>query len=212
MKAILKFAAPILASVMLLTSCGTNTTQTRPTAAPAKTTTTAAATLDPALKENTVPITITLTTGEEIKAELYPDIAPITVENFTKLVKENFYDGLIFHRVIKGFMIQGGGLDASGTQKQTASIKGEFKANGVENNLEHERGVLSMARTPVMDSASSQFFIMHEDSPHLDGQYAAFGMVTEGMDVVDKIASVQTDASDRPLEDIVIKTITIDED
>ena len=161
-------------------------------------------------KQSPVPITITLTTGEEIKAELYPDIAPITVENFKKLVEEDFYDGLIFHRVIEGFMIQGGGLDANGVQKKTDSIKGEFKANGVENNLKHTRGVLSMARTSVMDSASSQFFIMHEDAPHLDGQYAAFGKVVEGMEVVDKIASSATDASDRPVEDIVIKTITLD--
>ena len=157
-----------------------------------------------------VPVTITLTTGEEIKAELYPDVAPITVENFTKLVEENFYDGLIFHRVIEGFMIQGGGFDENGVQKAADSIKGEFKANGVTNDLKHTRGVLSMARTNVMNSASSQFFIMHKDAPHLDGQYAAFGMVTEGMDVVDKIATTATDMSDKPLENIVIKTITLD--
>ena len=209
---IIKFAIIAAMALSMLTACGSKTTtstKSQPTAVP-RATAIPAATLDPAKTENAIPITISLTTGEEIKAELYPDIAPITVENFTKLIEDDFYDGLIFHRVIEGFMIQGGGLDASGTQKQAASIKGEFKANGVENNLEHTRGVLSMARTSVMDSASSQFFIMHEDAPHLDGQYAAFGMVTEGMEVVDKIAATATDASDRPVEDIVIKTITLD--
>ena len=144
-----------------------------------------------------------------IKAELYPEIAPITVKNFVKLINENFFDGLIFHRVIKGFMIQGGGFDVDGNQKITSSIKGEFKSNGVENKLLHVRGVLSMARTMIPDSASSQFFIMHMDAPHLDGQYAAFGQVTDGMDVVDEIADVPTDYSDRPLHDCVIKTIKL---
>lgn len=144
-----------------------------------------------------------------IKAELYPEIAPITVENFVKLIGENFFDGLIFHRVIKGFMIQGGGLDANGNQKRAASIKGEFSSNGVENKLLHVRGVLSMARTMIPDSASSQFFIMHMDAPHLDGQYAAFGQVTDGMDVVDSIADERTDFSDRPINDCVIKTIRL---
>ncbi len=144
-----------------------------------------------------------------IKAELYPEIAPVTVENFVKLIGENFFDGLIFHRVIKGFMIQGGGLDVNGNQKHTASIKGEFASNGVENKLLHVRGVLSMARTMIPDSASSQFFIMHMDAPHLDGQYAAFGQVTDGMDVVDSIADERTDFSDRPLSDCVIKTIRL---
>ena len=144
-----------------------------------------------------------------IKAELYPEIAPITVENFVKLIGENFFDGLIFHRVIKGFMIQGGGLDANGNQKRAASIKGEFASNGVENKLLHVRGVLSMARTMIPDSASSQFFIMHMDAPHLDGQYAAFGQVIDGMDVVDSIADERTDFSDRPISDCVIKTIRL---
>ena len=144
-----------------------------------------------------------------IKAELYPEIAPVTVENFVKLIGENFFDGLIFHRVIKGFMIQGGGLDANGNQKRAASIKGEFASNGFENKLLHLRGVLSMARTMIPDSASSQFFIMHMDAPHLDGQYAAFGQVTDGMDVVDSIADERTDFSDRPFNDCVIKTIRL---
>ena len=144
-----------------------------------------------------------------IKAELYPEIAPITVENFVKLIGENFFDGLIFHRVIKGFMIQVGGLDVNGNQKHTYSIKGEFASNGVQNKLLHVRGVLSMARTMIPDSASSQFFIMHMDAPHLDGQYAAFGQVTDGMDVVDAIADERTDFSDRPLSDCIIKTIRL---
>ena len=142
-----------------------------------------------------------------ITAELYPEIAPVTVDNFIGLIEENFFDGLIFHRVIPGFMIQGGGYDTDGNHKDAASIKGEFTSNGFTNNLKHERGVLSMARTMFPNSASSQFFIMHDDAPHLDGQYAAFGMVTDGMDVVDEIAETPTDMSDRPLDDWVIKTI-----
>ncbi len=164
-----------------------------------------------AKEENKVNIKIEMQDGGVIKAELYPDIAPITVENFVKLVNEHFYDGLIFHRVISGFMIQGGGYDANYQQKQADSIKGEFASNGVQNDLKHTRGVLSMARTMVKDSASSQFFIMHQDAPHLDGDYAAFGKVTEGMDVVDKIASTKTGAQDMPVEPQVIKTITIEE-
>ena len=144
-----------------------------------------------------------------IKAELYPDTAPITVENFVKLIEDNFFDGLIFHRVISGFMIQGGGYTADGQQKEAESIKGEFDKNGVPNPLKHTRGVLSMARTMFPNSASSQFFIMHDDAPHLDGQYAAFGKVTDGMDVVDEIAETATDMSDRPLEDQIIKTIRL---
>ncbi len=156
-----------------------------------------------------INIEIIMDNDDVIKAELYPEIAPITVDNFVKLIGENFFDGLIFHRVIKGFMIQGGGFDTSGNQKFAPSIKGEFASNGVENNLKHIRGVLSMARTMIPDSASSQFFIMHMDAPHLDGQYAAFGQVTDGMDVVDSIADERTDYSDRPLKDCVIKTIKL---
>ncbi len=142
-----------------------------------------------------------------INAELYPETAPLTVKNFEKLINENFFDGLIFHRVISGFMIQGGGMDAQGKAKKADSIKGEFSRNGVKNDLLHKRGVLSMARTMFPNSASSQFFIMHQDAPHLDGQYAAFGMVTSGMDVVDKIANVKTDYNDQPVEDVVINSI-----
>jgi peptidyl-prolyl cis-trans isomerase B (cyclophilin B) len=212
-KFILKLAVLAVMAVIILTACTKTTQQTSRTN---QTTSTKApeVTLDPSLLEKTDKITITLTNGEVIKADLYPDVAPITVANFEKLISENFYDGLIFHRVISGFMIQGGGYDENLTEKQSDRIKGEFSANGVENNLKHTRGVLSMARTPDMDSASSQFFIMHEDAPHLDGQYAAFGMVTEGMDVVDEIANAQTESkngmSDVPVEPIVIQTITLD--
>lgn len=140
-----------------------------------------------------------------IDAELYPEIAPVTVKNFVSLLEKGFFDGLIFHRVICGFMIQGGGYDADGRHHDADSIVGEFAANGYpENTLKHTRGVLSMARTSFPNSASSQFFIMHEDAPHLDGQYAAFGKVTEGIETVDKIANVRTDYSDMPLYPVVI--------
>ena len=152
-------------------------------------------------------IEIEMQNGKVIKAELYPEIAPITVENFKKLIDENFFDGLVFHRVIEGFMIQGGGFDAVGNHNETDSIKGEFDANGVKNDLKHTRGVLSMARTMFPNSASSQFFIMHQDAPHLDGQYAGFGKVTEGIEVVDEIAGCDTDYNDQPIVPQVIKTI-----
>lgn len=158
--------------------------------------------------ENT-KIKITMENGGEIEAELYKDVAPITVENFINLVNEHFYDGLIFHRVIKGFMIQGGDPTGTGMSGSGKNIKGEFKANGVENNLKHVRGVLSMARAYDPNSASSQFFIMHQDAPHLDGQYAAFGKVTKGIEVVDEIANVKTDRRDKPLIEQKIKTIEI---
>lgn len=143
-------------------------------------------------------VTIQMENGKEIKIELYPEIAPITVENFVELVKDGFYDGLTFHRVIPGFMIQGGCPDGTGMGGPGHTIKGEFSSNGVKNPLKHTRGVLSMARANNPDSAGSQFFIMHADAPHLDGQYAAFGKVIEGMEAVDEIASVPTDYSDRP--------------
>ena len=136
--------------------------------------------------------------GAKIELELYPEVAPITVKNFLKLVNEGFYDGLIFHRVIKGFMIQGGDPLGNGMGGSDENIKGEFRANGVENNLKHERGVISMARSFNPNSASSQFFIMHSDAPHLDGQYAAFGRVVSGIEAVDEIAEVPTDYNDRP--------------
>ena len=161
--------------------------------------------------ENKNPIvTITMENGGVIKAELYPEIAPITVNNFISLVKKGFYDGLIFHRVIRGFMIQGGDPLGRGTGGPGYSIKGEFKMNGIQNNLKHARGVLSMARSMMPDSAGSQFFIMHKSSPHLDGQYAAFGQVIEGMDVVDAIASCKTGFQDRPVEEQKMKTVTVE--
>ena len=156
-------------------------------------------------------VTITMENGDTIKAELYPDIAPITVENFVMLVKEGFYDGLTFHRIISGFMIQGGCPNGNGTGGPGHTIKGEFSMNGVKNDLKHTPGVLSMARSMAPDSAGSQFFIMHKTSPHLDGQYAAFGQVIEGMDVVNKLAEVATDYSDAPLEKQVMKSVTVEE-
>ena len=155
-------------------------------------------------------VTITMENGDVIKAELYPEVAPNTVNNFISLVKKGFYDGLIFHRVIAGFMIQGGDPEGSGMGGPGYSIKGEFNYNGVENNLKHSRGVLSMARAQHPDSAGSQFFIMHADAPHLDGQYAAFGKLVEGEDVLDSIASIDTDWSDRPRTPQVMKTVTVD--
>ncbi len=156
-----------------------------------------------------INIEIEMENGSLIKAELYPEIAPITVENFVNLIKEDFFAGLVFHRVIYGFMIQGGGFTADGAHKEAQAIKGEFDANGTPNPLKHTRGVLSMARTMFPNSASSQFFIMHKDSPHLDGQYAAFGKVTEGLEVVDAIAECDTDFQDQPLDPQVIKTIRL---
>lgn len=156
-------------------------------------------------------VIIEMENGKQIKIELYPDIAPISAENFEKLVKQGFYDGLIFHRVIEGFMIQGGCPKGIGTGGPGWNIKGEFAANGVKNDLKHTRGVLSMARSMNPDSAGSQFFIMHKDAPHLDGQYAAFGKVVEGMDVVDEIASCETDWNDKPVNDQRMKRVYIAE-
>ena len=155
-------------------------------------------------------VTITMTNGDVMKAELYPEIAPNTVNNFISLVKKGFYDGLIFHRVIRGFMIQGGCPQGTGMGGPGYSIKGEFSQNGFKNDLKHTEGVLSMARSMMPNSAGSQFFIMHKDAPHLDGAYAAFGKVTEGMDVVNKIAEERTDYSDRPLKTQKIKSMTVD--
>ena len=155
-------------------------------------------------------VTFTMENGDIIKAELYPEIAPISVNNFISLINKNFYDGLIFHRVIRGFMIQGGDPEGTGCGGPGYSIKGEFSANGVENNLKHTEGVLSMARSMAPDSAGSQFFIMHKTSPHLDGSYAAFGKVIEGMEIVNKIAETETDYYDRPLEEQKMKTVTVE--
>ena len=156
-------------------------------------------------------VTIELATGDTIKVELYPEIAPNTVNNFISLVKKGFYDGLIFHRVIAGFMIQGGCPDGTGMGGPGYSIKGEFAHNGFENNLKHTEGVLSMARSAMPNSAGSQFFIMHETSPHLDGAYAAFGKVIEGMEIVNEIAETATDWRDRPIVGQMMKSVTIEE-
>ena len=154
-------------------------------------------------------VKIEMENGKEILIELYPEKAPITVANFEKLVKQGFYDGLIFHRVIKGFMIQGGDPEGTGMGGSDEKIKGEFARNGVNNDLKHTRGVISMARSMMPNSASSQFFIMHEDAPHLDGDYAAFGKVVKGIEVVDEIADVQVDFNDKPLETQVMKKVTL---
>ncbi|MDO5519649.1 MAG: peptidylprolyl isomerase [bacterium] len=161
--------------------------------------------------ENKNPVvTIEMENGSIIKVELYPTVAPNTVNNFISLVKKGYYDGLIFHRVINGFMIQGGCPNGNGMGDPGYSIKGEFRQNGFDNNLRHEAGVISMARSMMPDSAGSQFFIMHKNSPHLDGSYAAFGKVIEGMDVVNTIAETRTDYSDRPVEPQRMKTVTVD--
>lgn len=155
-------------------------------------------------------VTFTMENGDIMKAELYPDVAPVSVNNFISLVKQGFYDGLIFHRVIAGFMIQGGDPEGTGMGGPGYSIKGEFASNGFKNDLKHTRGVLSMARSMRPDSAGSQFFIMHANAPHLDGDYAAFGKLIEGEDVLDKIAGVDTDYSDRPRKPQVMKTVTVE--
>lgn len=159
---------------------------------------------------NNPVVTIEMESGNSIKIELYPDVAPNTVRNFISLVQKGFYDGTIFHRVIPGFMIQGGDPEGTGMGGPGYSIKGEFTSNGFTNNLKHERGVISMARSSWPDSAGSQFFIMVEDAPHLDGQYASFGRVIEGMEEADRIVSVKTDRNDRPYEAQIMKSVTVD--
>lgn len=155
-------------------------------------------------------VTITMADGGIMKAELYPDVAPNTVNNFISLIKKGYYDGLTFHRVIAGFMIQGGDPDGDGTGGPGYVIPGEFSSNGFENNLKHSRGVLSMARTEIPDSAGSQFFIMHADAPHLDGMYAAFGKLIEGEDALDKIAGTRVNWSDMPMTPQIMDTVTVD--
>lgn len=155
-------------------------------------------------------VTIKMNTGDLIKVELYPEIAPNTVNNFISLINKGFYNGVIFHRVISGFMIQGGDPKGVGKGGPGYSIKGEFTKNGFKNNLKHSRGVISMARSMLPNSAGSQFFIMHQNAPHLDGQYASFGKVIEGMEVVDKIASVETDYMDKPLTPQIMQEVTVD--
>jgi peptidyl-prolyl cis-trans isomerase B (cyclophilin B) len=161
------------------------------------------------MKQNPI-VTITMEDNTQIKLELYPEIAPNTVNNFIDLVQKGYYNGLIFHRVIKGFMIQGGCPEGSGMGGPGYQISGEFKSNKFENTVKHTPGVISMARSQHPDSAGSQFFIIHKDAPHLDGMYAAFGKTVEGLDVVDQIATVKTDYSDRPLEELKIKEMTVE--
>ena len=155
-------------------------------------------------------VTFEMKDGDKFYVELYPEVAPNTVNNFISLINKGFYNGLCFHRVIKGFMIQGGDPKGNGTGGPGYTIRGEFTKNGFKNNLKHKRGVISMARSMMPNSAGSQFFIMHADAPHLDGQYAAFGQVIDGMDVIDKIAEVNVDYNDKPLRDQVIKSVTVD--
>lgn len=215
-----------LTIIMAMTACGNNTdeaknqdtqnqTQTEQTAEPEKE---QADNKEESseLYADAISVTIELENGAVMKGELYPNLAPKTVENFVKLAKDNFYNGLIFHRVIEGFMIQGGGYDTSLNPKETEAIEGEFEANGFKNPLKHTKGVLSMARTQDPNSASSQFFIMQETAPHLDGQYAAFGRITEGLEYIDEIATAKTGndpkygMSDYPIEEqFVIKSISI---
>ena len=157
-------------------------------------------------------VTFNMKGGDVFYVELYPDVAPNTVNNFISLVNKGFYNGLCFHRVIEGFMIQGGDPKGNGTGGPGYSIRGEFTKNGFKNNLKHKRGVISMARSMMPNSAGSKFFIMHADAPHLDGQYAAFGQVIDGMDVIDKIAAVNVDYNDKPLRDQIIESVTVDTD
>lgn len=196
--------AAIMTSLFIISGCGTSGPDENEDASTANE-------VDIDLENPTI-VTMTMENGGEVVMELYPDVAPKTVENFVKLASDGFYNALTFHRVIPGFMIQGGDPDGNGTGGPDHSVEGEFSNNGFENDLSHERGVVSMARSQDPDSAGSQFFIVVEDSTFLDGDYAAFGKVTEGMDVVDEIVSVQTDGSDKPVEgqEQVIETITVE--
>ena len=217
MKKKFSFLLVLAVLVMGVSACGSSksdtTSETKATKAP-KATETAEVTKEPESKTTDTKgkhhAKIKVKNYGTIEVELDGDTAPITVANFIKLVNEKFYDGLTFHRIISGFMIQGGDPLGNGTGGSDETIKGEFSSNGVENNISHKRGVISMARSSDPDSASSQFFIMHKTSPHLDGAYAAFGKITEGMDVVNKIASVRTDYMDRPVEDQRMKTVTVE--
>ena len=217
MKKKFSFLLVLAVLVMGLSACGGSksdtTSETKATKAP-KATETAEATKKPESKTTDTKgkhhAKIKVKDYGTIEVELDGDTAPITVANFIKLVNEKFYDGLTFHRIMSGFMIQGGDPLGNGTGGSDETIKGEFSSNGVENNISHKRGVISMARSSDPDSASSQFFIMHKNSPHLDGAYAAFGKITEGMDIVNKIAETATDYSDRPLEKQVMKKVTVE--
>ena len=206
----------ILVASLMLASCGTKTETTKATSKPQATATAVAQTGKSVeeLTEKKDYITIKVNVNGETKnmsGEIYPELAPETVKNFEKLVDEQFYTGLIFHRVIPGFMIQGGGYDKDMKQKDADPIKGEFNSNGFDNPLKHTEGVLSMARTQVPDSASSQFFIMHKDYPSLDGEYAAFGKITEGIEVIDEIANVSTTSLQNGMSDVPVDAVVIEE-
>ena len=205
----------LLVCVLLLAGCAQSAPKSEPQAAdpaepPAAEETAAEETAEEKTEGGNPIVTIQMKDLGTITVELYPDVAPNTVANFVTLAQSGFYDGLTFHRVIPGFMIQGGDPLGNGTGGPGYSIKGEFSQNGVKNDLKHTRGVISMARSMDPNSAGSQFFIMHADAPHLDGGYAAFGMVTDGLDVVDAIASVKTGANDKPVEDVVIEKMTVE--
>ena len=214
MKKILTVLLSLTLLMLSAAACTGTTENEEPSASPSESAQTpeasadASPTADPYAE--TIGFTIEMENGDIMKGELYPNLAPKTVENFVKLCNEHFYDGLIFHRVIPGFMIQGGCPLGTGTGGPGYHIKGEFKLNGFKNKLNHTRGVLSMARAMTPNSAGSQFFIMHADAPHLDGQYAAFGKVISGMEAVDKIAAVPTDFADRPTQDQRMKKVTVD--
>lgn len=203
----------LLSSILMITGCGVSNTVEEPevssTPAPTEAVEDNKQKEDDKVSQNPI-VTIEMENGGIIKAELYPEIAPNTVRNFISLVNKGFYDGVIFHRVIPGFMIQGGDPDGVGTGGPGYSIKGEFTSNGFENSLKHSRGVLSMARSMANDSAGSQFFVMVADAPHLDEQYAAFGKVIEGMDVADEIVNTDRNANDKPLEEQKMKKVTVE--
>jgi peptidyl-prolyl cis-trans isomerase B (cyclophilin B) len=194
----MRFVVVIIAAALFVSGCGTGNKAE------------SGSNIDQAASDYNPIVTITMEDNEEIKIELYPTVAPNTVSNFVSLIENGFYDGLTFHRVIPGFMVQGGDPDGVGTGGPGYAIKGEFSSNGFENNLTHERGVISMARSMDPDSAGSQFFIMVEDAPHLDGDYAAFGQVISGMDTVDKIVQVDRNSQDKPLQDQIMVSVTVE--
>lgn len=211
MKKFLALVSVLLVSLLIFSACGDKSKEENPTNPQVSESKTNQKEEGTSMSSENIPIlTITMENGGVIKAELLPEIAPNTVNNFISLANSGFYDGTTFHRVIPGFMIQGGDPDGNGTGGPDYAIKGEFSSNGFENNLKHTRGVLSMARSNAPDSAGSQFFIMVADAPHLDGEYASFGRVLEGMDVVDAIVSAKTDSNDKPLENQVMKTVRVD--
>ncbi len=205
----MSFISAILSTMLFLAGCGGGNVQPSPSPTPTPTPTPTVQKEDITVTKNPI-VTIVMESGATIKAELYYDVAPNTVKNFISLINKGYYDGVIFHRVIPGFMIQGGDPQGTGSGGPGYAIKGEFTSNGFKNDLKHTKGVLSMARTNVKNSGGSQFFIMVADAPHLDGDYAAFGKVIEGIENVDKIVNTQTDANDKPLKEQKMKKVTVD--